>query len=112
MNKLINADKTAPKLRKLLVTTAISAAAGMLALGAAPARAENWADHTYEAGSATVDTSMANTTNITQHTQMVKARGDGDISNGWTVNVAQPGSTSKYVLFDTKGAPSTIRGNL
>src|SRR5690606_29436388 len=55
---------------------------------------------------------VPNTTNITQHTDFTKVQGDGDINAGWTVNVAQPSTTSKYVLYDIEGDPTYIRGNL
>lgn len=96
--------------RKLLATTALTAA-GILAFGG-QAKADNWTDHTIDVGNTTVDLSTPNTTNITQTTDFVKARGDGDINAGWTVNVAQPSTSSKYVLFDTEEDPTFIRGAL
>ncbi len=107
------AVKTASSRRfgKFLSTTAL-AAAGLAMIASGSARADNWADHTYESGSVTVDTSVANTTNLHQTTHFVKARGDGDINAGWTVNIAQPSSSSKYVLYDIENDPTYIRGTL
>ncbi len=95
---------------RLLSTTAL-AAAGLMAFGA-PAAADNWTDHTAVTGNISVDTTVPNTTNITQTTDFAKVKGDGDINAGWTVNVAQPGSSSKYVLYDIENDPTVIRGNL
>lgn len=86
-------------------------AAGMVFLSA-PALAENWTDHTAIVGNISIDTAIPNTTNITQHTHFTKVQGNGDINAGWTVNVAQPSSSSKYVLYDTKGDPTRIMGSL
>ncbi len=97
-------------LRKYLTTTALTAT-GLMAI-ATPALADNWVDHVATEGSISVDTSAPNTTNITQHTDFTKVQGDGDINAGWTVNVAQPSSSSKYVLYDTENDPTMIMGAL
>ncbi len=47
-----------------------------------------------------------------QSLDIVKVSGDGDINAGWTVNVAQPSSSSKYVLYDIEGDPVHIMGTL
>lgn len=95
-------------LRRYLTTTALTAA-GLIVL-ASPSFADNWTDHV--ANGISVDTSTPNTTNITQSLDFVKVQGDGDINAGWTVNVAQPSSSAKYVLYDTEGDPTEIMGNL
>lgn len=97
-------------IRRYLGTTALTAT-GLMAL-ATPALADNWTDHTATEGSISIDTAVPNTTNITQHTNFVKVQGDGDINAGWTVNVAQPSSGSKYVLYDTENDPTKIMGAL
>lgn len=95
---------------RFLTTTALTAA-GVIALSSA-AMADNWGDHTYDAGSVDVDVSLPNVTNLHQNTSFVKARGDGDITAGHTVNVFQPGSGSKYVLYDIEGDATQIMGTL
>lgn len=102
---------TKNKLSKLLTTTTM-AAAGLVMMNAGQARADNWTDHEAIVGGITIDTSVANTTNISQHDHFVKVRGDGDINAGWTVNVAQPDSSAKYVLYDIEGDATQIMGNL
>lgn len=97
-------------LRRYLATTALTAT-GLMAI-ASPALADNWTDHVADEGSISIDTSVPNTTNIKQSTDFVKVHGDGDINAGWTVNVAQPSSSSKYVLYDTEGDPTKIMGSL
>lgn len=96
--------------RRYLQTTALTAT-GLMAI-AAPAAADNWTDHVADVGSISIDTGTPSTTNITQNTDFVKVHGDGDINAGWTVNVAQPSSSSKYVLYDIENDPTFIRGNL
>ncbi|PZQ49105.1 MAG: hypothetical protein DI551_00185 [Micavibrio aeruginosavorus] len=96
--------------RRYLATTALTAT-GLMAI-ASPALADNWTDHVASEGSISIDTTTPNTTNITQHTDFTKVHGDGDINAGWTVNVAQPSSSSKYVLYDTEADPTKIMGNL
>lgn len=96
--------------RHYLATTALTAT-GLLA-AASPASADNWTDHVASEGSISIDTSVPNTTNIKQHTDFVKVSGDGDINAGWTVNVAQNSSSSKYVLYDIENDPTMIMGNL
>lgn len=96
--------------RRILSATALTAAG--MALFASPVLADNWTDHTATTGSISIDTSVPDTTNITQHTNFVKVQGNGDIDAGWTVNVRQPGSSSKYVLYDTKDDPTRILGTL
>lgn len=95
---------------RFLTTTALTAA-GVLALSNA-AKADNWGDHIYDVGNVDVDVSVPDTTNLTQTTDFVKARGDGDITAGHTVNVFQPGSGSKYVLYDIENDPTQIMGAL
>lgn len=96
--------------KKLLGTTAITAA-GLMALSG-NAKAADWSDHTITSGSTTVDLSIPDETNITQLTHIVKAQGDADIKAGHTVNIAQPGSTSRYIVFDTELDPTIIQGAL
>lgn len=102
---------TKNKLGKLMTTTTM-AVAGLVMMNAGQARADNWTDHEAIVGGITIDTSVANTTNISQHDHFVKVRGDGDINAGWTVNVAQPDSSAKYVLYDIEGDATQIMGNL
>jgi len=97
-------------LRRYLATTALTATS--VAALASPAFADNWTDHVADEGSITIDTSIPNTTNITQHTDFTKVHGDGDINAGWTVNVAQPSNSSKYVLYDVENDPAMIMGTL
>lgn len=97
-------------LRRYMATTALTAT-GLMAI-ASPAIADNWTDHVATEGSISIDTSVVNTTNITQHTDFVKVQGNGDINAGWTVNLAQPSSSSKYVLYDIKDDPTRILGTL
>ncbi len=108
--KIQSANATKKKVSKLLTSTTL-AAAGWMALSA-PANADNWTDHAILDGSTTVDVSIPNTTNITQNTYFVKAQGSGDINNGWTVNVAQPSNSAKYVLYDVKGDATKLMGTL
>lgn len=96
--------------RRYLTTTALTAAS-IIAI-TSPAFADNWTDHVASEGSISIDTSVANTTNITQGTDFAKVHGDGDINAGWTVNVAQPSSKAKYVLYDTEADPTKIMGVL
>lgn len=98
------------RVRHYLATTALTAT-GLLA-AVSPASADNWTDHVASEGSISIDTSIPNTTNIKQHTDFVKVSGDGDINAGWTVNVAQNSSSSKYVLYDIENDPTMIMGNL
>ncbi len=97
-------------IRRYLATTALTAT-GLIAL-MSPAAADNWGDHVATEGSISIDTTVPNTTNITQHTDFTKVQGDGDINAGWTVNLAQPSSSSKYVLYDIENDPTYIMGNL
>ncbi len=97
-------------LRRYLTTTALTATS--LAALASPAFADNWTDHVADEGSISIDTTVPNTTNITQHTDFTKVHGDGDINAGWTVNVAQPSNSSKYVLYDVENDPTMIMGTL
>jgi filamentous hemagglutinin family protein len=97
-------------MRRYLATTALTATG--LVLAASSAMADNWTDHTATEGSISIDTSIPNTTNITQETDFVKVNGDGDINAGWTVNLAQPSSSSKYVLYDIENDPTEIMGTL
>ncbi len=97
-------------LRKYIITTALSAVGFVTLTG--PALADNWADHVATEGAISIDASTPNTTNITQGTDFVKVRGDGDINAGWTVNVNQPSRSSKYVLYDIEGDPTKIEGDL
>ena len=97
-------------LRRYLTTTALTATS--LAAFVSPALADNWTDHVASEGSISIDTSVVNTTNITQHTDFTKVSGDGDINAGWTVNLAQPSSSSKYVLYDIENDPTEIMGAL
>ncbi|QQG36415.1 MAG: right-handed parallel beta-helix repeat-containing protein [Micavibrio aeruginosavorus] len=106
-----SAVTTGKRKRKALLTSTALAAAGLMAL-TAQAQADNWTDHEILTGSTAVDTSVANTTNILQSTDFVKARGSGDIHNGWTVNVAQPSASAKYVLYDVKGDATQLLGTL
>ena len=98
------------KMAKLLTSTTL-AAAGLMALNT-PANADNWGDHVADVGAISIDTSVANTTNISTNDGFVKVRGDGDINAGWTVNVMQPNTTSKYVLYDIEGDPTFVMGTL
>lgn len=102
--------------KKLMSTTAITAA-GLLAFSVnAQAQSvgnNDWTDHVaVGGGTISIDTSVPDTTNITQTGSYVTVSGDGDIKAGWTVNVAQPSSSAKYILFDTEGDPTKIKGNL
>ncbi|MGQ0527367.1 MAG: right-handed parallel beta-helix repeat-containing protein [Alphaproteobacteria bacterium] len=95
---------------RILSTTALTAAG--LALFAIPSKADNWGDHTYDEGNVDVDVSIPDVTNLHQTTDFVKARGDGDITAGHTVNLNQPGSGSMYVLYDIENDPALIQGAL
>ncbi|MCM2343320.1 MAG: right-handed parallel beta-helix repeat-containing protein [Alphaproteobacteria bacterium] len=108
---LTQATTNQQRKRKALLTSTAMAAAGLLAL-TTQAHADNWTDHEILSGSTTVDTSVANTTNILQGTHFVKARGNGDINAGWTVNLAQPSTSAKYVLYDVKGDATKLLGTL
>lgn len=94
--------------RKYLATSALTAG-GLIAI-ASPALADDntWSQHEYTQGSATVDTSILNQTNIKLQTSSVTARGDGDIRAGHTVNI----DGQRYILFDIENDPSVIQGNL
>ncbi len=105
-----SAQVKSKKLTKFLASSALTVAS-LIALGA-PAHADNWTDHTILDGSTTVDVSIPNTTNITQNTSFVKAQGSGDINAGWTVNVAQPSNSAKYVLYDVTGDATQLMGAL
>ena len=81
--------------RKLLSTTALTAA-GLMAFSGMSLAADDWSDHQVIDGSTSTQVDLGNsTTNITQYTATVKAQGDGDIKTGWTVNLAQPSTSSK-----------------
>ncbi len=97
-------------MRKYLATSALTAAG--LAAMASPSFADNWTDHVATEGAIGIDTSIANTTNITQFSDFAKVRGDGDINAGHTVNLKQNSGSSRYVLFDTENDPTQILGNL
>ncbi len=97
-------------MRRYLATTALTATS--ILATASPASADNWTDHVASKGSISIDTSKPNTTNITQHTDFVKVSGDGDINAGWTVNIAQPSNSSKYVFYDIENDPTMIMGAL
>jgi filamentous hemagglutinin family protein len=105
-----NFGLVAKGIRRYLATTALTAS-GLISI-ASPALADNWTDHVASEGSISIDTSTPNTTNIKQNTDFVKVHGDGDINAGWTVNVAQPSSSSKYVLYDIENDPTEILGTL
>ena len=66
--------------KKLLGSTAITAA-GLMALSTNAQAADDWTGHIIDSGSTTVDISIPDETNITQHTSLVKARGDADIKS-------------------------------
>ncbi|MCI5060178.1 MAG: right-handed parallel beta-helix repeat-containing protein [Alphaproteobacteria bacterium] len=97
---------------KHLMNTTAMTAAGLLAFGGSAQAANDWTGHILDSGSTTVDTSVLNETNITQHTNTVRARGDADIKLGHTVNLAQPSTSSRYILFDTEADPTHIHGSL
>lgn len=104
-------NKIARTFKRHLMATALTAT-GLVAMGSS-ALADNWTDHVAdEAGGISIDTSIPNTTNIQQHLNQVTVRGDGDINAGWTVNVAQPSSSSKYILYDVENDPTEIMGTL
>lgn len=103
-----NVGATGKGFKRYLVNSALTATGFIMMMS--PALADNWVDHT--GAGITIDTSVPNTTNITQHLDVVKVHGDGDINAGWTVNVAQPSSSSKYVLYDIENDPTEILGTL
>jgi filamentous hemagglutinin family protein len=92
----------------LLRATALTTIGIVLSGGAVSAN--NWVDHT--APNITVDTTVPNTTNITQSGNRAIVHGDGDIDAGWTVNLKQDNASSQYVLYDTEADPTHILGNL
>lgn len=96
------------KIRRYLTTTALTAT-GLLAFSS-PSHAQNWTD--LQGGGFTTDISIPNTTNITQNLDIVKARGDLDITENHTVNIYQPGSTSLFAAYDIKDDPTRILGRL
>ncbi len=97
--------------RRYLATTALTAT-GLLA-AMSPALADNdWSDHVAVKGSIVITKPAPNITNIKQNTSFAKVKGDGDIAAGNTVNIDQPSSNSKYVVYDTENDPSYISGNL
>jgi filamentous hemagglutinin family protein len=96
--------------KRLLSATALTAVG--MAMLASSASAQNWTDHTAVVGDISIDTTVPSTTNITQHTDFARVNGNGDINAGWTVNLYQPGSSSIYALYDTKGDPTRILGTL
>lgn len=101
-----------PSGKKLMISTALTAA-GLLCAASNANAANDWTNHVATSGgSISIDTSTPDTTNITQTGSRVTVSGDGDIKGGWTVNVAQPSSASQYILFDTEADPTHIRGNL
>jgi filamentous hemagglutinin family protein len=83
-----------------------------MALGATSTMAQNWADHVAVEGSMTITTPDSHTTNIQQHTDFTKVQGNASINAGHTVNLDQPSSSSKYVVYDTSADPTQILGNL
>lgn len=100
--------------KKLLATTAMTAL-GLFGLSNGAHAADDWTDHTLKAGSSgsiSIDTSIANETNITQIGSRVKVQGDADIKAGWTVNVAQESKSAQYILYDVEDGKSIIDGNL
>lgn len=102
--------------KKLMATTAMTAAGLLMFSGAAKA-ADDFSDHTYAGGSVgsslTVTVDIPNsTTNIDAVGSVVKARGDGDLKANWIANINQDSSSAKYVLFDTEADPTYIRGQL
>ncbi|MCB1530504.1 MAG: right-handed parallel beta-helix repeat-containing protein, partial [Alphaproteobacteria bacterium] len=92
--------------KKLLTTTALTAA-GLMALGGS-AQADNWVDLTTTSGSTTTDLSQANTTNLNLNTQRAIVEGDLDINSNWTVNV----SRGNLVAIDRENDPTFIFGHL
>ncbi len=92
---------------KLLATSALTAA-GLLALSAGPAQADNWVDLTTTSGSTTTDLSQTNTTNLGLNTERAIVEGDLDINAGWTVNVG----AGNLVAIDREADPTFIFGNL
>ncbi len=100
--------------KKLLATTAMTAL-GLFGLSNGAHAADDWTDHTLKAGSSgsiSIDTSIANETNITQIGSRVKVQGDADIKAGWTVNVAQESKSAQYIIYDVEDGKSIIDGNL
>src|SRR5690606_13766330 len=83
----LNFGLVGKNIRRYLTTTALTAT-GVIALGST-AMADNWTDLQNIGGSFDTDISIPDTTNITQHSQIAKARGDLDITEGHTVNIFQ-----------------------
>ena len=100
------------KKRPLSLSRTLLSATALTALLASPVSAGDWSDHTATVGSISIDTSTPLTTNITQNTDFARVRGNASIDAGWTVNVLQPGATSKYVVYDNRVDPTTILGTL
>lgn len=94
---------------RLLLSTALTAT-GLVALASSPAMANNWTN--LQGDGFSTDITVPDTTNITQHLDVVKARGDLDITENHTVNILQPGSTSLFAAYDIEGDPTYILGRL
>lgn len=92
--------------KKLLTTTALTAAGLMIA--AMPAKADNWVDLTTTAGSTSTDLSQANTTTLNLNTTRAIVEGDLDITSEWTVNV----NGQELVAIDRENDPTFILGSL
>ena len=97
--------------KRFLMTTAITAIG--LTGAANDAKADpSWTDHDIVSGSTTVTTPTSTMTNIEQHTNFVKAIGSANIADENTVNIDQPTTSSKYVLYGIENEGSYLGGKL
>jgi len=97
-------------LKKSLITTALTA--GSVLSFATPSMADNWTNLETISGSFSTDVSTPHLTNITQYSDIVKARGDLDITENHTVNINQNSSNSLFAAYDIEGDPTHILGRL
>lgn len=96
---------------KLLATSALTAA-GLIALSAAPAFADNAWVLDQVGGSFNTDISINNVTNITQNTNTAIGQGNLDIGAIQTVNIHQGSNRDLFVARDNRIDPTRILGAL
>ena len=102
----MTAARKSATIRTWLSTTTI--AAGLIV--SAPATADNWTN--LQGSGFSTDTSISNQTNISQHQNIVKARGDLDITENHTVNIRSGNSSSIFAAWDVEGDATHILGKL
>lgn len=102
----MSAARKSATIKTWLSTTTI--AAGLMV--SVPAAADNWTN--LQGSGFSTDTSIANQTNISQHQNIVKARGDLDITENHTVNIHSGNSSSIFAAWDVEGDATHILGKL